>query len=245
MNVTRKWRRWMAVGCTHAGHLDYKAWKEVLAFKQRWQPETTIHLGDFLDTSAWRAGARNNPDDPDRGESIAEDYLVGISHLKELSPQVCMLGNHEFRVWDLLKSNSAIVAYAAEEGVKAIEGAIKKLKARMFEYDIEKGVFILGNTYFIHGYSHGESAVRDAVESYGKSVVMAHLHRPEIARGRILGAPIGHCTGTLANVGAMGYARRRRATLRWGHGFCYGEYAHDACVTWLATPTKGEWRLPV
>lgn len=245
MNVTRKWRRWLAVGCTHAGHIDRKAWEQVLAFKLRWKPVETIHLGDFLDTAAWRAGARKDPDDPDRSSSFSDDYLVGMSHLKELEPTRVHFGNHENRITGLVNSPSAVVAYAAEQGMQAIEQTVKKLKARLYPYDIEDGLSLLGDTIFLHGFSFSENAVRDTIESLGKSIVMAHLHRPEIARGRVIGAPTGICTGTLANIGAMGYARQRRATYRWGHGFAYGEFCQDACVSWLATPTKGEWRLPV
>ena len=235
----------MAVGCTHAGHIDRKSWDQVLRFRDRWRPVETIHLGDFLDTAGWRAGARKDPDDPDRSASFADDYLHGMTHLKELAPTRVHFGNHENRVASLMRSPSAVVAYAAEQGMQAIEQTVKKLKARLFPYDIEEGLSLLGDTVFLHGFSAAESAVRDTIESMGKPIVMAHLHRPEIARGRVLGSPVGICTGTLANIGMMGYARQRRATYRWGHGFAYGEYCQDACVSWLATPVKGEWRFPL
>jgi hypothetical protein len=235
----------MAVGCTHAGFIDRPAWEQVLAFKRRWRPVETIHLGDFLDTACWRAGARKDPDEPDRAASFSDDYLHGMAHLKELEVTTCLQGNHEARLWSLVRSPSAVVAYAAEQGTQAIEQTIKKLKARLLPYDIEEGLFLLGDTVFLHGFQCSVSAVRDTVESIGKNIVMAHLHRPEIARGRVLRSPVGICVGTLANIGAMGYARARRATYQWGHGFAYGEYCQDACVSWLATPVKGEWRFPV
>ncbi|NDF17657.1 MAG: metallophosphoesterase [Verrucomicrobia bacterium] len=245
MNVTRKWRRFFAVGCTHAGHLDLKAWAEVMKFKERWKPDTTLHLGDFLDTSCWRAGARNSADDPDKSSSFADDYLHGIGHLKELRPDVVLLGNHEWRIFGLTRSSSAVVAYAAEEGVKAIEGAIKKLKAQMLPYDVEQGVYLLGNMACVHGYSCGEAALRDHTEQYGRPVLMAHTHRPEQVRGRTIGSPMGTCVGTLMRIQDAAYARHRRATLRWAHGCAFGEYCADAVQTWLATPVKGEWRFPV
>jgi len=245
VNVTRRWRKFFAVGCTHAGHLDLKAWGEVMKFKDRWKPEMTIHLGDFLDTAAWRSGARHSQDDPDKTSSFSEDYLHGIGHLKELSPQVVLSGNHEARIWALTKSSSAVVAYAAEEGVKAIEGAVKKMKARLFPYDIEAGVFLLGNMACVHGYSFGESALRDHCEQYGRPVLMAHTHRPEQVRGRAIGSPMGTCVGTLMRIQDAAYARHRRATLRWAHGCAFGEYCADAVQTWLATPVKGEWRFPL
>lgn len=219
-----------------------------MKFKNRWAPQTTIHLGDFMDTTCWRAGARNSPDDPDKGASFAEDYLHGIGHLKELfsgGEHITMLGNHEHRVFALTRSSSAVVAYAAEEGVKAIEGALKKLKSRMFPYDVEKGVFLLGPMACVHGYSCGEAALRDHCEMYGRSVLMAHTHRPEQARGRTIGSPLGTCVGTLMRIEDAGYARHRRATLRWSHGCAFGEYCADAVQTWLATPVKGEWRFPL
>lgn len=219
-----------------------------MKFKNRWAPQTTIHLGDFMDTTCWRAGARNSPDDPDKGASFAEDYLHGIGHLKELfsgGEHITMLGNHEHRVFGLTRSSSAVVAYAAEEGVKAIEGALKKLKSRMFPYDVEKGVFLLGPMACVHGYSCGEAALRDHCEMYGRSVLMAHTHRPEQARGRTIGSPLGTCVGTLMRIEDAGYARHRRATLRWSHGCAFGEYCADAVQTWLATPVKGEWRFPL
>jgi hypothetical protein len=219
-----------------------------MKFKERFRPDTTIHLGDFLDTSCWRAGARNSPDDPDKGSSFSEDYLHGIGQLKELfsgGEHVTMMGNHEWRVFGLTKSSSAVVAYAAEEGVKAIEGALKKLKSRMFPYDVEKGVFLLGPMACVHGYSCGESALRDHCEMYGRSVLMAHTHRPEQVRGRTIGSPMGTCVGTLMRIEDAAYARHRRATLRWAHGCAFGEYCADAVQTWLATPVKGEWRFPL
>lgn len=216
-----------------------------MRFKDRWKPETTIHLGDFMDTAGWRAGARNSNDDPDHGSNFQDDYQRGMATLTELRPQVVLWGNHEARLTGLVKSSSAVVAYAAEEGVKAIEAGIKKLRAISIPYDVERGIHLMGGTAFVHGYSHGESAIRDHVEMYSRPIIMAHIHRAEIARGRSIGSPQGISVGTLANIGAMGYARTRRATLRWGHGFAYGEYCADACQAWLATPIKGEWRFPL
>ena len=69
----------MAVSCTH-GHLaDPRATKAMLDFRKAYAPQTVLHLGDFCDMAALRAGARRDPDDPDRAESMAEDLLAGLS----------------------------------------------------------------------------------------------------------------------------------------------------------------------
>ena len=87
--------------------------------------------------------------------------------------------------------------------------------------------------------------MRDHCEMYGRSVLMAHTHRPEQVRGRTIGSPMGTCVGTLMRIQDAAYARHRRATLRWAHGCAFGEYCADAVQTWLATPVKGEWRFPL
>ena len=52
-----KWKKFMAVSCSH-GHLaDAKATKAALEFKKRFKPDTTLHLGDAIDLAALRAGA--------------------------------------------------------------------------------------------------------------------------------------------------------------------------------------------
>jgi len=50
------WKKWMAVGCSHGDQIDPDARKAVLVFKERWKPDMTIHLGDFLDLAAFRSG---------------------------------------------------------------------------------------------------------------------------------------------------------------------------------------------
>ena len=67
-----KWKKFLAVSCSH-GHLaDAKATKAALEFKKRWKPDTTLHLGDAIDLAALRSGAMRNPDSSDRAASISE-----------------------------------------------------------------------------------------------------------------------------------------------------------------------------
>lgn len=245
MRVIQKWTKFLAVGCSHGTHISQEAREAVLQFQKRYKPEEVIHLGDAIDCTSLRAGAIKDSISGDHSADLADDFESGICFLKELSPTIYMMGNHENRLYALAQSSSAVISFAAEKGIEEIEKVAKKLHCRVFPYDIEKGIVVLGGTAFLHGFLHSENAVRDTIESVGRPVVMAHLHRAEIQRGRMLNSPYGICTGTLANIGAMAYARQRRATLRWGHGFVWGEYSPKGCVAWLATPTGGEWRLPV
>ena len=81
------WKKWMAVGCSHGDQIDPEARKAVLMFKERWKPDTTIHLGDFLDLAAFRSGAISDPNSSDRAASISDDLSAGIDFLHELRPQ--------------------------------------------------------------------------------------------------------------------------------------------------------------
>ena len=69
--TNRKWKRFFAVGCSH-GHLaDPHALETVLAFKKRWKPDLTIHLGDFLDLSPMMMNGKKAETD---GSRLADDF---------------------------------------------------------------------------------------------------------------------------------------------------------------------------
>jgi hypothetical protein len=133
-SLTRKWKRWMAISCTH-GHLaDPRATGAMLKFRRAYAPQTVLHLGDFVDMAALRAGARRDSDDPDHAESMADDLLAGLSFLRELEPTTTHFGNHEDRLCELAHSGSAVVSYAAGQVLGRIEDAAREMKANIVPY---------------------------------------------------------------------------------------------------------------
>ena len=136
MNISKGWKKWMAVGCSHGDQIDPEARKAVLTFRDRWKPDTTFHLGDFLDLAAFRSGAVNDPNSADRAASVSDDLSAGIDFLHELRPQHILFGNHEARLYKLAASPNALAAHAATLTLQAIEDAAKKLKARTYPYHI-------------------------------------------------------------------------------------------------------------
>ena len=238
------WKKWLAVGCSHGAEIDPEARKAVLTFKERWKPDTTIHLGDFIDMSAFRAGAIRDSDDADHAEDIAGDLMAGIEFLHELRPQHILCGNHEARLWRYRESPNAILAYAANLTIHKIEEAARKLKSTLTPYGIREYVQ-LGDTKFVHGSMFNVSAIRDHAETYG-NVVLAHLHRVGWERARNIDGASGYCVGMLANFD-MAYAATRRATLAWSQGFAYGHYKPDKSTTVnLCERRKGNpWLLPI
>jgi predicted phosphodiesterase len=73
MTPIKKWKKWLAVGCSHGAEIDPEARKAVLIFKERWKPDKTLHLGDFIDLSAFRAGAVRDSNDSDHAADVAGD----------------------------------------------------------------------------------------------------------------------------------------------------------------------------
>jgi len=246
MNITRSWKRIMAVGCSHGPFIDPVAKEAVVRFRKNWirpgKGDKVRHLGDFTDLSALMTKARNNGD----GDPIKPDIDAGLSFLEELKVTDIDEGNHEARLRHLLNSKNEILAWASNELLNAIEAKARKLRATYVPYN---GVFQrtrIGNFDWMHGTMYGEQATRDHAEAYG-NVVHAHTHRAALAKGRRSDNPTGFCVGTLTRMGAMEYANTRRATLSWSQGFVWGEYCDDLCVLWLheQPSTSTEWRLPV
>ena len=238
------WKKWMAVGCSHGAEIDPEARAAVLKFKDRWKPDTTLHLGDFIDLSAFRSGAIRDSDDSDHADDIAGDLMAGIEFLHELRPNHILCGNHEARLWRYRESPNAVLAYAANLTIHKIAEAARTLKATLTPYGIREYV-TLGDHKFVHGSMFNVTAIRDHAETYG-NVVLAHLHRVGWERARNLDGASGYCTGMLANFD-MAYASTRRATLAWSQGFAYGHYKPDKTTTVNLCERKrnNPWLLPL
>lgn len=241
MTPLRAWKRIAAIGCTHGDHVDWKVFDHCVAFMDRYKAEHRIHLGDVLDTAAFRSGAKGTKDE---ARPIAPDYNAGIKALEKMRPTVITWGNHDVRLLDLMDHPSAIVSMAAGSLWNELQSVAKRLKAKTVPYDIEDGWIKIGGHYWGHGYQYNESAVRDTAEMLGGPVVMAHLHRPLQERGRMRMSKDSFCVGLQANPRMMSYARRRRATTRWGHGCVWGEVCETKTggysKLWLSASAPGQ-----
>jgi len=242
-----KWKRWMAVSCSH-GHLaNANACRATIEFKKRWKPDMVLHLGDFIDLAALRSGAMRSADSSDRASSISEDFKAGTSFLRQLEPNYIFIGNHEDRLYSCQNSPNAVVSHCAMSALGEINDLARELKAKLVEYDIERGWIELGGTLFGHGFMFSEMATRDHAELLKKPCVFGHLHRVDRSAGRSIGAPVAWSIGCLADIGSMTYARRNRSVVRWQHGIAWGEYKKDAegCTVNVLSPVGGIWRYPL
>jgi hypothetical protein len=232
----------MAVGCSHGILADKISLANVVSFATKWKPDTAIHLGDFCDLAAFRAGAKGTADE---AISPQDDFNAGCEFLEQYfeasgaTKRIIHEGNHEDRVHTLAANPNAVIAFAAQQGVNAIRDVSKRLKAELVEYDNITGWRQFGDTIFGHGYMCNETFIRDHAETFGKCCI-AHGHKVGQATGRRSDNPTAYCVGTLANIPAMGYAKLKRSRLAWSQGLNYFEYCDDETVLWLVEGPRGE-----
>lgn len=240
--LTRKWKKLMAVGCSHGNLASATALEAVLRFKEQWKPDFTAHLGDAFDTAAFRAGAAGTAD---AARSPTPDLEAGLEFLALLRPQLLCKGNHEYRLDVLAQSPNALVATAAQHVRSAIEAQMEEQGTFMLPYDILNGHYTIGGYKYLHGFVYNETACRDNAETWG-NCVFAHTHQAGVAKGRRCDNPTAFCVGTLTHVPNMDYALQRRKTLAWCGGFVWGEYCDEESVLWLHLQPQGmeEWRTP-
>jgi predicted phosphodiesterase len=243
-HIATKYERFIAVSCSHGKYADPTAISAVLAMRDKWNPTICVHLGDWCDTTAWRAGAAGSSDE---SEPVAPDIDGGLSFLREYRPTHVLDGNHEDRIPRMLNHRNAIVAYAAQRATDHIDKVFVEIGCRRIPYD---GIFqklVIGDVTFSHGTIYNENSARDMSEIYGGKVIFGHTHRSSQAEGRTIKESTGYCVGTLTRRGEMDYAKCRRATLGWRQGLVFGEIGPKDSAVWLCTRGEfdKEWRLPI
>lgn len=240
--VTRNWKRWMAVSCSHGTHLCPDAERAVLKFAADYKPHFKAHLGDFVDTEALRKGGTGGES---KNEDIGDDFDAGIDFLRKFEPSLICMGNHEHRAFDLMNHKNEMVAKCAGDLVRQFDEIARELKAETLPYNILTGWYRLGDAHLGHGYMFNEQAIRDHAEMRGGKTIIGHLHRVGEAPTRNLDRGTGYCVGWLGRIEEAHYALRRRATCMWRNGFAYGEYCDSETTVNLVrkTDTCG-WRLP-
>ena len=244
-NITRRWKKFLACGCSH-GHLaDPKATAAILKFQAAWKPDQTWHLGDAVDLAAMRAGAQRDPDSGDRAESMADDLLAGLSFLRELEVTKYFLGNHEDRLQRLAYSPNAVLSYAANAVLGRIADAMRELKAEIVPYAglRPEACRQLGDTLFLHGTLYNMQSSRDTAEALSSNCVFVHTHKVAVERARTQKPFTGYNAGCAIKLDVE-YAKSRRATLSWSHGFAWGEYTDSACIVRLEQLSP-HYRLPL
>lgn len=247
VNITQHRKRVLAVGCSHGNRANQDALAAVLLFRERFQPDEVIHLGDAYDLAALRSGSLRDPQDSDQADDYLDDIQEGAKFLDDLRPTVFTIGNHDERAKKYLNHHNAVVRGFAEAVWERMLKPIEKHCHTFIKHNDchDRSFYKLGGFRWGHGVLFGENFLRDSAETFGKCVV-AHAHRAGQATGRTNGNPLAFCVGTLADIPAMDYAGKRRSTLAWSHGIVFGEYTADSAQLYLHQWPQNEqnWHLP-
>lgn len=229
-------KRWMAAFDSHGDQADPPTMRAFWQFLSIWQPEIRIAGGDHFDFRHMRAKAGEG----ERYESGQRDFQAGLDFLRKFKPTAVCFGNHDDRVFQQLQHPNGNVRDTAQAMVDEIEDACGD--ADVLPYDKRKYITI-GNLKVIHGFAHGENAVRKSAAVYGR-VLHGHIHRAECVRIDGVDVREAFSSGCLCRVD-LPYNSRSLGTMRHENGWAYGEVLPSGHTTvHLARRVGGVWHLP-
>jgi len=234
--IVRNWKRIVALGCTHGNLMDPKLRRQVLQFVKKYKPDTRVHLGDTVDTTALRSGAAGTRDEQ---IPLEPDLEAGLEFLDEYVPTHITWGNHDWRAWKESANPKAIFAAAAKNVKDSLIAKAKELHARTYNYHYRDNIAKIGGVHYMHGISFAQNALQKHANYVKGRAVFAHTHRNGVlaTEGLIDSSSIN--VGTLADIKKMTYAHHNMSTGAWAPGIVFGEYTLNESHLWLVTGKQG------
>ncbi len=227
----------MAAGCSH-GHLIHKGIeKQVIDFRNEYNPHECVHLGDVLDTGPFRSGAKGTSD---QNAPITPDKNAALDFIHKLRPTRITYGNHDWRLVRLLNHPEIITRECAGAMWRDLEAAAKAVGAKTYPYHYRENVCMIGGVGYMHGISYAKNAIEVHSNFVGGRVVHAHTHRTGMHSPNGLVDRSSFSVGLLADSSLMTYAHERLATGSWAHGLVFGEFCDEESVLWLVSAEQGK-----
>ena len=241
-----KFETFVAFGDAHGDMACRESINALEKHIEEFKPQHRICLGDFFDFRALRKGIGN--DESDAYDNLVSDTTAGYMWLDRLRPTVFLNGNHEHRLYRVAEeaANGLVREYAIQ-GVKKLEGHLRKMGCKVYPYHYEKGVHTIRKVAFIHGYVASQAAGKHSAEVYsppGGATVMGHLHRIEAVHAVRHGGAQGYSGGCLADIPRLHYAATRHGTMRWANGWLYGVIGKKGYKIWQAEKVEDNWMHP-
>jgi hypothetical protein len=231
----------VGIGCSHGESIDPVARAGVLAFVERFQPDTRVHLGDCWDFACLRSGARGASLDNDRGRRPQPDLDAGIEWVRDYRPTHFLFGNHEARVVQLSRHWEGATAHYAQLVLDQMTGALDSVGSVYRKEWSLTTHYKFGDYKFLHGTLYGAQFLKKTAGAIGNCVI-AHAHHPGMVTAERSDGARAYSPGCLRTIDSAEYAKERAATLAWGHGIVWGEYDDRHCYLWLHQPTPTEQR---
>jgi hypothetical protein len=207
-------------------------------FLDHWKPTIRIHGGDAFDFAALRRKASEE----ERRQDLIADVDAGCQFLERQRPTHFLRGNHDERLWDLVRGDDHKTAGLGQLVLDQIEGAVGG--AVVLPYCKRRGVLDIGKLRVIHGFNSGVTAVRLSTATY-RSHLMGHVHAIDVSTLPDLNCEaVGRSCGCLCKLD-MDYNRATPGSLRQAHGFAYGVlFPSGEYEVWQARSVGGVWLFP-
>jgi hypothetical protein len=239
MILTNTVETFVDIGDPHGDHVNEKVINSLFAFMDDFKPSIVIHGGDNWNLCPLRKGASKEDqetdmqDDWDAGKDFLSRYL---SYGKK---RYFLRGNHDERLWDVLKNGKGESLALARRLVAEADKIVERREAQMFPYDSRLGILDLEGIRTLHGYAHGVGAARKLASIYG-TCIFHHTHSMEVGIVEKWPKPaIATGTGCLCHID-QDYNSRNVGKLRHENGFTYGYRTSDGFVTFQARFTNGQ-----
>ena len=218
--MSKNAQRFIVVSDNHGDMADAASVGALWSFLREWKPEVRIHAGDNYDFRNLRKGAT----DDEKAASLADDWEAGNDFLRRFfeggTSNHFLRGNHDERLWDFRASSTGVMRDYSADGIKQVEGVIKKCRAKMLPYDSEHGVLKLGRLSVMHGFHVGVGACRMHAYIF-RNCIFGHVHTIESAQVSSREPAEARSIGCLCKRD-MDYVNRKTAKLRWAQGWAYG-----------------------
>ena len=199
---------------------DEKAVASLLAFAKDFNPDVRVIAGDLWDFRNLRKGAS----DDEKAASLSDDWEAGLEFASTFfadgSDKTLMLGNHDTRLWDFSHSATGLLRDYANDGIKRVQGYVKRWNSKLLPYDSAKGICHIGHLKVVHGYFAGSNATQQHARVYG-NVIHGHTHDIAVCAIPSLEPKEARSIGCLCKRD-MDYCNAKTAKLRWSHGWAYG-----------------------
>lgn len=204
----------------HGDRKDAAAVKAFLRFVEDFRPKQRWFGGDVWDFRAIRSGASKE----DKLHSMERDFDAGMEFLEEYEPHVITLGNHDQRLWDVVKKDGLEKTGPLVDYAKLLIGRFEKFAAKqkitVLPYNKRKGIHTYKGLSVAHGFDGVDAA--DMAKIYG-DVLFGHGHSIEEATVPGIRTRTGRQVGALCLLD-MDYNRNQVRTLKQEHGWAYGAF---------------------
>lgn len=218
-------RKFMVVSDIHGSEQDPTAVHSALRFSKSFKPDIRVIAGDLWDFAAIRHGASEE----ERSQSMWLDFEAGKhfadQFFSEDAANHLMIGNHDYRVWDMLDSPDGVKRDLADVMIGDIKLLARSHNATLWPYDARDGVLRIGHLKVVHGFHVGINACSTHARIYG-NVVFGHIHSIESFQTPGLEQREARSIGCLCKLDQK-YVNNKTAKLRWSHGWAYGWLFND------------------